>query len=226
MTDAIPWPVDQAIERRPLSKLVRYAKNARHHKASQIAEIVASMREFGWTIPLLVDEQDVIIAGDGRFQAATSLGIAEVPVLVARGWSDAQKRAYRLVDNQIPLNATWNKDLLRVELTELREQAADLDLELFGFATNDALIRDGGDAELPQAIQLQPAREYAVIMCDDLDEWERLKVALNLTPVRRGGYRQGSQFDDLGTQRVIKAKTVLELIEGASGQRPARRSAK
>ena len=170
------------------------------------------MREWGWTVPLLIDEEDNIIAGHGRVLAAQQLGINDVPVLVARGWTEQQKRAYRLADNQIPLNATWDKALLRIELGDLRDQA--VDLELMGFSASDALAGEVPDS-LPQALQLVPAREYAVVMCDDLDEWERLKVALSLTPVRRGGYKQGSEFDDVGTQRVVKAADVLRLIEQA-----------
>jgi hypothetical protein len=165
--------------------------------------------------PLLVDEQDSIIAGHGRVLAAKQLGITEVPVVVARGWTEEQKRAYRLADNQIPLNATWDKAALRIELSNLREQA--VDLELMGFAARDAIAPEG--PELPQGLQLAPAREYALIMCDDLDEWERLKVALSLTPVRRGGYKKGSAFDDVGTQRVVKAADVLRLIEDKKTRR-------
>ncbi len=168
------------------------------------------MREWGWTVPLLIDEGDHIIAGHGRVLAAERLGISEAPVVVARGWTEAQKRAYRLADNQIPLNATWDKTLLRIELSDLRDQA--VDLELMGFSASDALASEDPDM-LPQAVQLAPAREYAVVMCADLDEWERLKVALSLTPVRRGGYKEGSPFDDVGTQRVVKAADLLKLID-------------
>jgi len=206
-----PWPADH-IERRAIASLIPYARNARHHRASQIAQIAASMREWGWTVPLLIDEEDGIIAGHGRVLAAQQLGIVDVPVVVARGWSDEQKRAYRLADNQIPLNATWDKTMLRVELADLRDRA--VDLELMGFSASDTLAGDDPD-KLPQALQLAPAREYAVVMCDDLDEWERLKVALSLTPVRRGGYKNGSPFDDVGTQRVIKAADLLKLIDHA-----------
>jgi hypothetical protein len=206
-----PWPADH-VERRAIASLIPYARNARHHKPSQIAQIMASMREWGWTVPLLIDEHDVIIAGHGRVVAAERLGISEVPVVVARGWSDQQKRAYRLADNQIPLNATWDKALLRIELSDLRDQA--VDLELMGFSASDALAGEDPD-KLPQALQLAPSREYAVVMCDDLDEWERLKVALSLTPVRRGGYKQGSDFDHIGTQRVVKAADLLKRLENA-----------
>ena len=90
------WPAD-AIERRPLATLVPYARNARTHSDEQIAQLAASITEWGWTMPILVDEGGMIIAGHGRVLAAAKLGIGEVPIMVARGWSDEQKRAYNKV---------------------------------------------------------------------------------------------------------------------------------
>jgi ParB-like chromosome segregation protein Spo0J len=203
------WPADQ-IERRPVAELIPYARNARKHSPTQIAEIAGSIREWGWTIPVLVDEDGQIIAGHGRVLAAHQLSIANIPTVVARGWSDAQKRAYTIADNEIAMHATWNKELLRVELADLQAQA--FDLEKIGFAPSDALVEAETD-ELPQALQLEPAREYAVIVCSTPDEWERLKVALDLTPVRRGGYKKGSPLDDVGTQRVVRASDFLAKIE-------------
>ena len=167
----------------------------------------------------------MIIAGHGRVLAAAQLGIKDVPVVVARGWSDKQKRAYRLADNELTLHAQWDKTLLRVELAELRDQG--VDLELMGFAAEDAIV-GGPDplGDVPQALQLAPPREYAVVMCADLAEWERLKIALDLQPVRRGGYRKGSPLDDVGTQRVVKAADLLAMIETRSKpNRNARRRA-
>jgi hypothetical protein len=208
-----PWPADQ-IERWPVARLVPYARNARKHTAKQVAEIAASIREWGWTIPVLIDDAGRIIAGHGRVLAARQLAIIDIPAIVARGWTEAQKRAYGLADNQIALNASWDLTMLRVELADLRDQA--VDLALLGFAASDAIPREDAGTSLPAAVQLAPAREYAVVMCADADEWERLKVALNLTPVRRGGYKPGSPFDDIGTQRVVTAAAVLGLIETAA----------
>lgn len=206
---ATAWPAEQ-IERRPVGDLIPYARNARKHSPTQIAEIAGSIREWGWTVPVLVDEDDQIIAGHGRVLAAHQLSIPEVPVVVARGWSDAQKRAYTIADNEIATHATWNKELLRVELADLQAQAFDLDK--IGFASS-AVQDEAENEELPRALQLEPAREYAVIVCADEDEWERLKVVLDLTPVRRGGYKKGSPFDDVGTQRVVRAASFLDLID-------------
>ncbi|MBV8915150.1 MAG: ParB N-terminal domain-containing protein, partial [Acetobacteraceae bacterium] len=128
---APPWPADR-VERWSLDRLTPYARNARTHSPEQVAQIAGSMREFGWTIPVLVDEAGTLIAGHGRVLAARKLGLADVPVMVAKGWSEAQKRAYALADNKLALNADWDPDLLRVELTDLLGQGADL--ALLGFS--------------------------------------------------------------------------------------------
>ncbi len=195
-----------------MAPLIPYARNARKHGPKQIAELAASMREFGWTMPLLVDESDRVIVGHGRILAAQQLGWAEGPVMVAHGWTPAQIRAYRLADNEIAAHSTWDASLLRAELADLRDLG--VDLELMGFAASDALSPENAPkAGLPQALQLEPPREYAVIMCANLDEWDRLKVALRLAPVRRGGYKRGTIQDKSGTQRVVHAADVLRLVE-------------
>ena len=128
------WPADR-VERWSLERLVPFARNARTHSPAQVDQIAASMREWGWTNPVLVDEAGAIIAGHGRVAAARKLGITEAPVMVASGWSEAKKRAYVIADNQLALNAGWNEELLAAELTDLRELAFDLDL--IGFDDRD-----------------------------------------------------------------------------------------
>ena len=125
------WPAD-AVERRPVAALVPYARNARTHSDEQVAQIAASIREWGWTFPLLIDETGMIIAGHGRVLAAQKLGIAEVPVMVAAGWSEAQKRAYVIADNKLALNAGWDLGLLPIELGDLKGMGFDLGLTGFG----------------------------------------------------------------------------------------------
>src|ERR1700712_1452016 len=124
------WPAD-TVERWALDRLVPYARNARTHSDAQVGQIAASIREWGWTVPVLVDETGMLIAGHGRVLAARKLGLLEAPVTVARGWSEAQKRAYVLADNKLALNAAWDEDLLRVELADLREMGAALQLAGF-----------------------------------------------------------------------------------------------
>jgi DNA modification methylase len=128
------WPADK-VERRPVAGLIPYARNARTHSEEQVAQIAASIREWGWTMPVLVDERDEIIAGHGRVLAAQRLGLAQIPVMVARGWSDAQKRAYVIADNKLTLNAGWDSALLTLELGDLKE--AGFDLGLTGFADGE-----------------------------------------------------------------------------------------
>lgn len=133
------WPADK-VERRDVKSLIPYAKNARTHSDAQVAQIAASMKEWGWTNPILVDEEGVIIAGHGRLLAAQRLGVAEAPVMVAEGWTEAQKRAYTLADNQLAMNAGWDNDLLKLELAELKDW--EFDLSLIGFDNLDALLAD------------------------------------------------------------------------------------
>lgn len=133
------WPADK-VERRPIDALIPYANNARTHSDEQVAQIAASMREWGWTNPVLIDETGMIIAGHGRVLAARKLGFDEVPVMVADGWTDAQKKAYVLADNQLALNAGWDAELLSTELKGLDELGFDLDL--LGFGDLDALLAE------------------------------------------------------------------------------------
>jgi ParB-like chromosome segregation protein Spo0J len=125
------WPADK-IERRSVDALIPYARNARTHSDEQVAQIAASIKEWGWTTPVLIDEDGGIIAGHGRVMAARKLGIEEVPTMVATGWTKAQKQAYVLADNQLPQNAGWDMDLLSVEMKDLDTEGFDLSLIGFG----------------------------------------------------------------------------------------------
>ena len=124
------WPAHEVV-RRKVAQLVPYARNARTHSEGQVAKLAASIREFGWTVPVLIDEEGTIIAGHGRVMAARLLGIAEVPCIVARGWTQAQRRAYVIADNQLALDAGWDREVLQVEVADLA--ALDFNLELLGF---------------------------------------------------------------------------------------------
>lgn len=123
-------PADK-VERWAIDRLVPYARNARTHSDEQISQIAASIKEWGWTTPILVDETGGIIAGHGRTLAAQRLKMAEVPVMVAKGWSDAKKRAYIIADNKLAQNADWDNEMLALELAEIGELGFDLDLTGF-----------------------------------------------------------------------------------------------
>src|SRR6056297_28684 len=140
--NSIKWPADKT-ERRTIDSLVPYARNARTHSDEQVAQIAASIREWGWTVPILADEDGTIIAGHGRIMAAQKLGLKDVPVMVADGWSEAQKRAYVIADNKLALNAEWDIDLLAAEIQDVDD--SDIDLALLGFDGTelDLLMFDG-----------------------------------------------------------------------------------
>jgi DNA modification methylase len=119
------------IEQVKVENLIPYAKNSRTHSDAQIAQIAASIKEFGWTNPILVDGEKGIIAGHGRLMAARKLGMTQVPVIELKGMTATQKKAYIIADNQLAMNSGWDIGLLSVELEEL--QSEDFDLELLGF---------------------------------------------------------------------------------------------
>lgn len=128
---------------RPISELIPYAQNARTHSLDQVRELAAAIREWGWTMPVLIDERGEIIAGHARVMAAKEIGIPEVPVLVAKGWSEAKRRAYVLADNKLALNSGWDQDLLSKEIAALRDLG--FNLNLTGFSAEDvaALFAQG-----------------------------------------------------------------------------------
>jgi DNA modification methylase len=149
------WPADK-VERWPIDRLVPYARNARTHTDEQIAQIAASIQEWGWTNPVLVGEDGRIIAGHARVLAGRKLGLAQVPVMLATGWSEAQRRAYVLADNQLALNASWDPELLRLELGELQELNFDLNLIGFDEAQLAALTANPGLTD-PDEVPEPPA---------------------------------------------------------------------
>ncbi|MBF0461292.1 MAG: ParB N-terminal domain-containing protein, partial [Magnetococcales bacterium] len=110
-----------AIEVWPVDRLIPYAANARTHSDAQVAKVAASIKEFGFTSPILVDGKDGIIAGHCRLMAARKLGMEQVPVIILDYLSDAQRRAYVLADNKLALEAGWDNDILSAELDRLRE---------------------------------------------------------------------------------------------------------
>lgn len=114
-----------------VTDLTPYARNSRTHSDEQVAQVAASIKEFGWTNPILIDENNGIIAGHGRLQAAQRLGESNVPTIVLTGLTDAQKRAYVIADNKLALNAGWDNDMLAVEIADLIEEGFDLDLTGF-----------------------------------------------------------------------------------------------
>jgi len=124
------WPAD-SVARRKVADLIPYAKNSRTHSDEQVGQIAASIKEWGFTTPILIDPDGGIIAGHGRLLAAQKLGLDDVPTMTAHGWTDAQKRAYIIADNKLAMNAGWDLDMLKVEFKDLGD--LNFDLTLTGF---------------------------------------------------------------------------------------------
>jgi hypothetical protein len=131
---AQPLSVER-IEQFPIDRLIPYARNARTHSDVQVSQIAASIKEFGFTNPVLIDSESGIIAGHGRVLAAKKLEMDHVPVIRLEHLTEVQRKAYILVDNKLALNAGWDEELLRVELAALSE--ADFDLDLLGFEADE-----------------------------------------------------------------------------------------
>lgn len=142
------WPSD-SVERRSVGTLTEYARNTRTHTQEQIDAIAEAIKEWGWTNPVLIDEGGKIIAGHGRVMAARQMGLADVPVMVARGWTEAQKRAYVIADNKLYERGGWDAEMLASEVLELSDLGANIDIlglsdkELAGIFPD----LEGGEAE-------------------------------------------------------------------------------
>lgn len=163
---------------RAVSALKPYEKNARTHSAEQVEQIARSIKEFGFTNPLLIDEQDRIIAGHGRLQAARALQMFDVPVIVLAGLTDAQRRALILADNKIALNSGWDLKLLSDELADLKLEGYDLTLTGFSLEEIDNLtpvvvdeINPDDAPDLPEEPKTKPGDVYVLgphrLVCGD-----------------------------------------------------------
>src|ERR1700722_18891267 len=157
------------VQLRPVSALIPYAKNARTHSDEQVSQIARSIEEFGWTNPILVDRNNVIIAGHARLLAAKKLKLVEVPIIVLGHLTDAQRRALVIADNQLAIGAGWDEEMLRVELRML--EAEDYDLNLIGFGESELaelLANDGDYAGHADDDAVPEAPEIAVSVLGDL----------------------------------------------------------
>lgn len=133
------------IEMLSVDALIPYANNTRTHSEEQIAQVAASIREFGFTNPVLVDAENGIIAGHGRVLAARKLSLDEVPCIRLAHLDENQKRAYIIADNKLALNAGWDDELLALELGALKDEG--FDIELTGFTEADLALLDSPEFE-------------------------------------------------------------------------------
>lgn len=149
------------IETLPTADLIPYARNTRTHSPEQVAQIAGSIREFGFTNPVLIDADNGIIAGHGRVMAASKLGLAKVPCIRLAHLTETQKRAYIIADNKLALNAGWDEELLGMELMDLRE--ADFDLELMGFNEKEIEVMMSDQAKPSHSDEVQISSCFEVV---------------------------------------------------------------
>lgn len=171
---------DLSIEYKRVDDLIPYVNNSRTHSDEQVTQVAASIKEFGFTNPLLIDEQGGIIAGHGRLMAAKKLKLEQVPTITLAGLSDAQRKAYVIADNKLALNAEWDFDLLKIEIESLQED--DFKLDLLGFDV-DELNGILGFDDIAEEDEEEPEQDYednykeqygVIIMCKNAEEQEKI----------------------------------------------------
>ena len=181
----VTWPVD---------RLIPYVRNARTHSDEQVAQIAASIAEFGWTNPIIAGSDGIIIAGHARLQAARKLGMSEVPVIVLDHLTATQRRALVLADNQLALNAGWNAEMLRVELEDIKTDG--FNLELIGFTaeeldtillgpeeTSEGLTDEDAVPETPETAVTVPGDVWIMgdhrLLCGDATQLDAVEKVLD-----------------------------------------------
>ena len=236
--------MDVKIEQRSIAKLIPYAANSRTHSDAQVAQIAASIKEFGWTNPILVSGDNSIIAGHGRLLAARKLGMEEVPVIVLDHLSKSQQRALVIADNQLALNAGWDMDMLKAEIEDLSLE--DFNLDLLGFDEKflDGLLepertegRTDEDAvpEVPETPKTVRGDVWVLgrhrVVCGDatnIEDWNKLEIEDGIITFSSPPYNLGDSIK-LSGNSSLKGKDsaystyednaseqgYVELIEGA-----------
>ena len=177
------------IKEKLVSELIPYVKNSRTHSDEQVAQIAASIKEFGWTNPILIDGENGIIAGHGRLMAARKLGHTKVPTIELKDLTETQKKAYIIADNRLALNAGWDNEMLKLEFDELAEFGFDLELTGFSLdeieALNPEVVEGLTDEDSVPEIPEEPKTKrgdiyqlgYHRLMCGDstfIDDVEKL----------------------------------------------------
>lgn len=163
-----------------VADLIPYVNNSRTHSDEQVTQIAASIKEFGFLNPVIIDGANGIIAGHGRVMAAKKLGLQQVPCIEASHLSEAQKKAYIIADNKLALNAGWDFDLLKIEIESLQED--DFKLDLLGFDI-DGLNEVLGFDDIAEEDEEEPGQDYednykeqygVIIMCKNAEEQEKI----------------------------------------------------
>lgn len=202
----------QKLEQARIDDLIPYARNSRTHSETQVAQVAASIREFGFTNPVLIDADGGIIAGHGRVLAARKLGLKTVPAIRIDYMTEAQKRAYVIADNKLALNAGWDDELLALELGDLKDEG--FDLSLTGFSDDELarLVIDAEETGMPDLASgdREPLQQMAFMLHDD--QAETVRAALDVA-------KQMGAFVDTGNENSNgnALARVCELFLGQHG---------
>ena len=228
----------QNIEHIETTKLIPYANNARTHSDEQVSQIAASIKEFGFNNPVLIDSENGIIAGHGRVLAASKLNLKEVPTICLDHLSDTQRKAYILADNKLAENAGWDTSLISLELQELMD--LDFDISLTGFDMDDILKEENGGHTDPDAVPKLPENPITVerdiwilgdhrVMCGDSTSIDAVEKLMNgiypdlihtdlpygMNAVSKSGVLSANYDGDiLGDDSPDVAKDCFQLIQG------------
>ncbi len=193
--------VASKLEQWPVTRLAPYERNARTHSPQQVTQIAASIEEFGFNNPILVDGEAGIIAGHGRLMAAKQLGLKEVPVVVLEHLSEAQKRAYVLADNKLALNAGWDEEVLKLEMSDLLNES--INLEILGWNAEELSELWGGEFS---GVEEEPEPED-----DPIDRGVAIPIVLS--PEELLQWRKAKAELGYSTDKTAFMKLVVDLLE-------------
>lgn len=198
-----------------ISKLKPNKDNPRIIKDSKFKKLVQSIKDFPEMLelrPIVVDEDMTILGGNMRYRASIEAGLKEVYVKIAKGLSENQKKEFIVKDNVG--FGEWDWDILANEWDSLKLEDWGLELKIEDQIDN---LEEDEEIELPQSVQLEPPKEYVIILCEPNSvEWEELKMKLKLGIVRKGGYKKGSAFDAVSTERVLTYKNFIERYDSSN----------
>ncbi len=198
------------IENIPIGDLKAYDKNSRTHSKKQVAQVVASIKEFGFTNPLLVDEGNTLIAGHGRLMAAKELKMDEIPCVRLSHLSEAQKKAYVIADNKIALNSGWDDDLLKSELADLDDLGFDVSVTGFDDILEDAGMGGEQEGEVKFSEYLNEAHNYVVLYFENDIDWLQAQTHFNLESVH--SKRANGKTWSKGIGRVVDGAEYLKKL--------------
>ena len=199
------------IENIAIEKLKAYDKNSRTHSKKQIGQVVESIKEFGFTNPLLVDEDNVLIAGHGRLLAAKKIGMDEIPCVRLSHLDDAQKKAYVIADNKIALNSGWDDDLLRSELAELDGLGFNTEVTGFDDLLKGTGVEDAVKGEVEFSEYLNESHNYVVLYFENDIDWLQAQTHFNLKSVH--SKRANGKTWSKGIGRVVNGAEYIDRVK-------------